>query len=761
MPNPLMASRNAHRRVTRKTAQPRRYPRRYRSLALIGALMWLSCLHGNSLRTCRAACIVQQSDDVIVLGNQKCRVVWQRLEDGWSASFQCQQDGWKTVAEDRREKFAGYGILVKGTGVIQDYRYGRGPGGQLTGLPKQPPKILQNSPERAQLEWTIETPVNDSVWSIKSVYTVDAGDHYLTEEVSFHAASSALVRYERGWCAPSVDNDFFETVLNCVTHNGWTIDNASFLAIADQGPNGWDGTRGGGGFVRIADGLEWTSDGSFMPSSSGTNYTTLHRVPHFVEEIGWVDTGQFPVYTLRHKIMLWPGSLFDRDTVDYLHQIQPPQKLSPRYGWERYVELQVEGLQNAPAPLWDDHGDWGHHRLGWFNGSNDPKCTPPETFFQFGRQALDWGGNWDMWIAVAFDEYATRTGNAWARERTEKILRGVKTQLWQIDDPDNELCDGAIWMFRPMSSEEYQERLATKPSGEKGGTIHKGADLWICDAGKTGYWLCELYERRQDQDLLRMAKRAADFLFRQQQPDGNLRAGRLHVTGTVAYPANLATNSCAIMLWSRLYEITQEQRYRDAAIRCADYSIQAWLDGKHWKMYGGEWDVPGNNSTSTSAYATWGFATLYRATGYAPALAAVRRSADYFLAQQALSDTHFGFYMPKAYWRGRDARTTGGIAQGMHPEGYGQLLWVRPELPYAQYLAYTVTQDQAYLDSAWAYLTWMTYMQHNCPSDNRFHGGGSEGLEWSKDNLNGFGTVYIGETIGTDIALFKMLDLDK
>ena len=49
-------------------------------------------------------------------------------------------------------------------------------------------------------------------------------------------------------------------------------------------------------------------------------------------------------------------------------------------------------------------------------------------------------------------------------------------------------------------------------------------------------------------------------------------------------------------------------------------------------------------------------------------------------------------------------------------------------------------------------------MQHDCPDDYRFHGGGSEGYEWSKDTLNGFGTVYFGETVGCNITLFALMD---
>ena len=212
------------------------------------------------------------------------------------------------------------------------------------------------------------------------------------------------------------------------------------------------------------------------------------------------------------------------------------------------------------------------------------------------------------------------------------------------------------------------------------------------------------------------------------------------------------------MLWSRLYEITQDERYRAAAISCADYTMRHWLNGKQWKMYGGEWDAPGNISSSSAAYATWGFAILYRATNYPPALDAVRWSANWHMLLQSRLDTHIGFYQQKAYWRGRDARSTGGFTQGVMDEGYGQLLWNRPEECYAQYLAWTVTKDKAYLDSAIAYLVWQTYMQHNCPYDYRFHGGASEGFEWQWDNMNGHGTVYIGETIGCNLTLFALMD---
>ena len=125
---------------------------------------------------------------------------------------------------------------------------------------------------------------------------------------------------------------------------------------------------------------------------------------------------------------------------------------------------------------------------------------------------------------------------------------------------------------------------------------------------------------------------------------------------------------------------------------------------------------------------------------------------------QTLFDTNLGFYNPKTYWKGTDYKTTGGIVCGPMVEGYGQVMWDRPEVAYAQYLAWKVTGDKAYLDSTKAYLNWMTYFQHDYPHDRRIHGGGSEGIEWAKDTLSGFGVIYHGEATGNAIIIMKLAE---
>ena len=729
----------------------------------VGLLFCILLVSVSSVVLAGSQCMYSAKENSIVLSNGLCKIVWNKTAQGWAAQYQCKVDtGWQTVALDDLESEGAYGVLFQGGKTTSNYIYGgtAKPGDIQQALPAVDtlPQVVHQSDDEIQLKWCFEIIDRDGEkWPIESTFRIRRGDWHIHEDIHFQAPVYRKVRYQRGWIAKTSDVDFFEKIVNSPSHHGWTVNNASFMVVADQGPDGWDATTGGGSFVRYGKGFKLDQAGSYIPAKDDAVFVTIHRVPHVIEQDGWVDTRYFDHYTLRHDLMMYPGTLYKRDVLDYLHKLRPPEKLPPRYSWKRFLDLQIEGLKNAPKELFEDHGDWGHNELGWFNGFNDPKCTPKHTFLQVNRQSLDWGGNWDLWQAISLREYGLRYEDKWALERAGKLFNGIKREMWQIDDAGT-ACDGAFWMFRPRTQTEYEERKATKLTGEQGGHIRKSADLWVCDSGKIGYWLAEMSQQLDDNEFLEKAKRAATFLLNLQQEDGNLRAGRIHISGTMVYPANLATNSSAIMLWARLYEITKDAKYKQAALKCADYSISKWLNGKVWKMHGGEWDVPGNTEVSSASYAAWGFSILYRATKYPPALTAVRRSADWMSIAQSLFDTHIGFYMPKTYWRGRDAKMTGGLIMSTQPLGYGQIPYNRSEPPYAWYLAWKATGDELYLESAKAYLVWQTYMQHNCPYDYRFHGGGSEGFEMTIDNMNGFGTVYIGETIGCDIALFALMD---
>lgn len=712
----------------------------------------LTIMGGSVSATQPAACYLEQTEDSIILGNGLCRIVWNRTVQGWSAEYQCiVRSRWETIAWDHIEENVGYGVVF---GEPKDDQVGSLSGGVVQSTlpgPSVRPELILSSDETVELRWSFElVDAANGHWPIVSTYVICSGQMHVLEEVRFTSPIHTRVRYQRGWQARGVSREFFEGVIHSVTHAGWKLGPASFLILTTQGAGVWSATSGGGGLVRYQKESEREPVDRQTPGDQ-VSYSVFHRVPHTMGGEGWVETRPSGHHTIRHYLIMCPGSLFQRGTIEYMHRLQPLEKLPLRYSWRVFLDRQVEGMTNAPG-VFDDHSDWGHNELGWCQSDDGREPQLPRN-----RQALDGDGNWDLWQAIALQEYGKRFGDDWALARSRKLVKGIKQELWQINDPST-VCDGAFWMFRPRTPEEYEERRAMAPTSEASGPIDNSSNLWVCDSGKIGTLLCDLYELTRDEEVLKKARRAGDFLLRLQSGDGNLRAGRVHISGTTVYPANLATNSCAIMLWSRLYELTREKEYYDAAIFCADRTMFLWLDGRAWRMYGGEADRPQDISSSAAACATWGFALCYRATRYVPALDAVRCSANWHLAQQSLFDTHLGCYAPQAFWRGRDFRATGGFPQGVLAEGHNQLLGNRPEECLAQYLAWTVTGDRAYLESALAYLVWQTYMQHNCPSDCRFHGGASEGFDWQVDTPNHLETVSLGRTMGCDLTLFALFD---
>ena len=702
-------------------------------------------------------CTFNQQDDRIVLGNSLCQIVWNKTDRGWSAQYQSKVNGqWQTVAYDDIDTDVAYGLQFPGEFKSHAFRYG--PYKVQGALPSSAPEVIEKSNDIIHIKWKFDiTDENDNPWPVQSDFTIRSGDYHVYEETRFHAPIKTMVRYQRGWQARDLTDTFLETLINCVTHNGWqTKDGGSFLAIAHQGPEGWTLKSGGGGFVRIDSGFKRNPEnGYFTITDENAYYNIFHRIPHMLDSVGWVNTWDVPDYTLKTNLIMYPGSLYKRDAVDYMYKIQPLEKLKPRYSWKSFTDKLVEGFK-ADHGLYEDHGDWGIYHVGYMGLHPNPWMEP----HMQKRDALDWGGGFDVWTAYMLHEYGKKFDDQWAIDRAKALRKGIVADNWQIDI-EGEPCEGAFWMWKPKDNEEYMKLKKTSKPSEKleiYGDVFRTPDLWICDSGKIGYWLCELYEQTGEKVLLEKAKYASEFLLKLQTDDGNLTAGRVHISGQVVYPANLASNSCAIMLWARLYEITKDEKYKEAALKCAKYSMDNWLNGEVWKMYGGEWDVPGNMSTSTGDYVAWAYSILYRATDYKPALDAIRRSSDWLLTLQALFDTNLNYYNKKMYWKGTDCRMTGGVVQGLMNEGYGYLLWHRPEVSYAKYLAWKATGDEAYLESAKAYIRWETYFQHDYPSDPRVHGAAREGIEWASEHLNGIGLAYLGESTGDAIIIMKLME---
>jgi len=701
-------------------------------------------------------CNLEISKGKISMHNELCGIFWEVKDGYWESKLKIKNGtNWTPIAHENLTERVGYGITFNEE-TKENKEYRANVHGKIhTMLPKEivKPIIVKNSSEGLELQWKFHENVpQKGIWVIKTNYEIKQGDSHITQKINYTAPGIGdyQVRFNKGWHAYGLPSNFYEKVAHTLTHTGWEINNNVFLLLTKQ-TNGWDSTRGGGGVVRLTKKKDFYRDQTgFHTPQPGSIYNIYHQVPHVLQKDGWINTKYVKTYHLEHQLILANGNIFSQQTLNYLDKLQPLEKLKPRYSWRRFIELQIEGLQNVPGLL-KGNRKWAHYELGWYNGFNEKKVH-----IQRGRQSLDWGGNWDLWIAHAFKTYSKINKNKFAQIISKKIINGVKDQMWQIQDKTT-ICNGAFWMFRPKNQNHYLELKQKKQPNDKIGFIGTTSDIWVCQTGKIGWLLADLYERNnKDKELLEIAKKAGNFLLGIQNNDGNLIAGRIHVNGSPVYPSNLACNSTAILLLAKLYKITGDKAYKEASIKCADYSIDHWLSNGEYRMYGGEWDVPGNISSSTASYASWGFSELFGITKNDKYRTAVEDSANWHMMLQSRTDTHIGFYQEKAYWRGRSFVSTGGFTQGVMDEGYGQLLWNRPEECLGQYAAWKTTGKKRFLDSAMAYLVWQTYMQHNCPDDYRFHGGGSEGYEWQWDNMNGHGTVYIGETIGCDITLFKL-----
>jgi hypothetical protein len=220
--------------------------------------------------------------------------------------------------------------------------------------------------------------------------------------------------------------------------------------------------------------------------------------------------------------------------------------------------------------------------------------------------------------------------------------------------------------------------------------------------------------------------------------------------GEVIWPSNLGGVTCAVLLWAKLYGVTGEERYLDAARRAAALSHREWLSNDRWQMHGGEIDSFGCPDSTTAMYAAMGYAALALVTGEEVHRQMTRDAANYLVAQQWLFDINYGYYRKEARWNGMDCKTVGAL-QG----------WIRPECTMCLYLAFKATGDPLYRYSMEQHAAWMTYMQYDNPDSPQTFGGGHEVFEVPADQINGFGSNFWPETVGQAVAMLLLMGDDE
>ena len=463
----------------------------------------------------------------------------------------------------------------------------------------------------------------------------------------------------------------------------------------------------------------------------------LHQAPPCMDSQGWLELRPGDSYELAHYVIMHPEYPFTRAFIDYLHRLQPQEYLPPRYPWSHFIAKCSWTLRHTPEG-YEDGGEWGLYWKNWYNLTEDPRCA------KSGIEkvhSLDWGASWDIWTAYFLLLYAERYDDDWSRARYARLRHAIVHLPWQIDDPASPV-DGAYWMER----DEHGDFHISNWMADR----YSPRTLWVCDAGKVGYFLCLLYEKTGDAVLLQRARKAAAFLLRRQQADGDLDCSVMLQEGAAIWPSNLGGVTSAVLLWAELYAVTGEQRYLEAARRAAAFSHREWLTNDRWQMHGGEIDSFGLPDSTTAMYAAMGYAALALASGEEAHQAMTRDAANYLVAQQWLFDINYGYYRKEARWNGMDCKTVGAL-QG----------WIRPECTMCLYLAFKATGDPLYRYSMEQHAAWMTYMQYDNPDSPRTFGGGHEVFEVPADQINGFGSNFWPETVGQAVAMLLLMADDE
>eukprot|EP01062_Namystynia_karyoxenos_P068987 TRINITY_DN6416_c0_g1_i1.p1 TRINITY_DN6416_c0_g1~~TRINITY_DN6416_c0_g1_i1.p1 ORF type:complete len:773 (+),score=231.72 TRINITY_DN6416_c0_g1_i1:99-2321(+) len=582
-------------------------------------------------------------------------------------------------------------------------------------------------------------------WQARVTLTLRAGDRHIGERVDFVRTAMAPgtmsdVRVRKVWSVQGLPADHWLSFWITVQYAAWSWPGVSFVVQTSRsGP--WTPQRGGGGLVDLPYFIDFKT-------IMGPDHTVYHQAPVGMQTQGWIsaeDLGVGEAYTLEQNVVMRPGYHFDREFLEHLWALSPPEQQPPRYSMRRAVDKMMYAMRYTTKGL--AHYTTGEgvrfafYNKDWYDVLGQAGSTQLQV-----EHSPDWGGAFDAWGATFLLLYKKRYGDpdGWI-ERTYQLLRNGFVFLdWNVNGGD---LHGAIWQAwtadRGMHASWFLGEQFT-------------SYLWVCDSGKTGYFFLRLYELtgRSDRELLRRAEGAGDFLIRIQQPSGDLLGSAFdHRTGlTPTRPANFAGAAAAILLWAKLYQVTRQEKWLQAAQRCTEAAQKLYLRPGAFQMNGGELDdilVNQNlHSVSEGLYGVMAFAELSIATGNATYTKLLRVVMDYMLAWQWSADVHLGYYNSKARFQGADFTTAGAQCNGI----------IRAEATYFAWLAYKATGDAAYLRSFESVFSFLTRSQWDNTEDNRFFGGGHEVINLRVDALNGFGSNFWGETVGQGVAILDYLN---
>ena len=295
--------------------------------------------------------------------------------------------------------------------------------------------VVGNGTSSAMLQYNL---VLGSYWSVHVVLTLNAGVHHINERLEFMRTAGAAVskshldnvRVGKLFRTSGIPKQLQLSFWRAVGYSGWAWPNASFVI---QSLGTWSPQSGGGAFP---DKTHWSGNKVHI----GPEFTVAHQAPPARNDqsprINWIsieDVGVGETYVLEHNCVMRPGYHFDREFLEYLWSLEPPQQLSPRFPYRRTVEKMLFALQYTPGPDGDVGGAFREYNINasgvvngtgtkisigfiaqaWYNflgQINDPNGQG-NRFTLLIQHSPDWGAGMDAWTCLFLCLYAQAYGD--------------------------------------------------------------------------------------------------------------------------------------------------------------------------------------------------------------------------------------------------------------------------------------------------------------------------------------------------------------
>lgn len=204
-------------------------------------------------------------------------------------------------------------------------------------------------------------------WAAEITLSLSAGEQHIAETVQFRRLRKATasfgdnVRVRKVFKSPQIPPPLQLSNWRTMNYFGWPVQaNASFV-VQTLGKE-WTPQTGGGAPVDM---LNWSGN----KVNIGASHTVAHQAPPNIDNqsplLGFVSIDDVPVgeaYTLSHNVHMRAGYLFDREFLQYLWAIEPPQRLTPRYSLRHTVDKMLFALQYTPGPDGAEGGGFVKYR---------------------------------------------------------------------------------------------------------------------------------------------------------------------------------------------------------------------------------------------------------------------------------------------------------------------------------------------------------------------------------------------------------------